>query len=140
MENQNAFIGRKDQPSAEEITHTLGAAAEAWALLLHKHNADFSIQEQCWKSIGIKYGWSLRMILKKRNILYISPRHNSFQVLFILGDRAVQAALESNLPSEIKSELRQAKRYAEGTGIRVNISAPGDLLPVYELTAIKLKY
>jgi hypothetical protein len=52
----------------------------------------------------------------------------------------VQAALESNLPSEIKSELRQAKRYAEGTGIRVNISAPGDLLPVYELTAIKLKY
>ena len=138
MDFPNAFIGRKTQPSAKDLAATLGESLEAWqALTTWLAGKRVSCKE--WHSISPKYGWALRPKLKSRNILYMGPCANCFRVSFVLGDRAVAAARASGLPKAVLKEINEARRYAEGTGIRLLIKKPEDLAPVRTLVEIKLQ-
>lgn len=124
-------------PSGAEVAAALGSAARAWDELLAWLNGQ-KIDCQEWKSISPKYGWSLRPAVKKRTVLHLSPCEGSFRVVFILGDRAVAAAKESDLPAALRKEIAEAGRYAEGTGVRLTVRGPGDLPAVRKLVGIKL--
>jgi hypothetical protein len=137
MDIPNAFIGRKDQPAEREVLAALGKSADAWKELLTWF-AEQGVTGEEWKSISPKYGWSVRLSLNKRNIVHLSPCDGCFRVEFILGDRAVKAALESDLPKSIIDELRGARRYAEGTGIPLIVKRSSDLPPICKLAQIKL--
>jgi len=100
MEIPNAFIGQPAQPTDAEIAAALGPTAETWKQLLDWLAAQgASIQE--WKSSSPKYGWSLLLKLKKRTIVYLAPCDGCFRVSFVLGDRAVAAARQSDLPKPV---------------------------------------
>lgn len=138
MDFPNAFIGRKTQPSAKDLTAALGDSVEAWKeLTVWLISGGISVNE--WHSISPKYGWSLRPKLKSRNILYLGPCVGCFRVSFVLGDRAVAAALASDLPKPILEEIAGAKRYAEGTGVRLLVKTPEDLAAIRTLVEIKLE-
>jgi hypothetical protein len=139
MEIPNAFAGRRDPPSAEEVVAALGPSATHWNKLLEEMAARFGVRDSLWKSSGLKYGWSLRLLLKKRVILYMSPCAGGFRVAFVLGDKAVEAARQSELPAPLIAELNAARRYAEGTGIRLLAKSAKDLKPILQLAAIKLE-
>jgi len=138
MENENAFRGRKDQPSQEEILSALGPSTAAWNHLVGWLSDQHGVAQQQWKTSGAKYGWSLSLLLKKRTIVYLSPCLNCFRVAFILGDRALAAALQSDLPPWAIKELHEATKYGEGTGIRILVKKMEDLDPIYILTGIKI--
>jgi hypothetical protein len=140
MEIQNAFIGQKDKPSEEEVLVSLGPSAIAWNHLIDWIGSEYAVREQLWKSSGVKHGWSLCLVLKKRTILYLSPCANCFRVAFVLGDRALAAAHQSNLPAWTIQEIDSSPKYAEGTGIRIPVREIADLDPVFTLTGIKLAY
>jgi hypothetical protein len=57
---------------------------------------------------------------------------------FALGDKAVQAALNSRLPPPAVKIIKEAKRYAEGTAVRVEVLKAKDVEVVKTLAAIKL--
>ena len=138
MDFPNVFIGRKTQPSAKDLAATLGDSLEAWkALTAWLAGKGISCKE--WHSISPKYGWALRPKLKSRNILYMGPCANCFRVSLVLGDRAVAAARASDLPKAVLKEIDGARRYAEGTGIRLLIKTAEDLTPVRTLVEIKLQ-
>jgi hypothetical protein len=89
-----------------------------------------------WKCISLKYGWSLRLKLKKRTIVHLSPCNESLRVAFILGDHAVKAARQSDLPKSMFKIIHDEPHYAEGC-------APGgqetmDLGAIGKLALIKL--
>ncbi len=92
-----------------------------------------------WNSSGSKYGWSLRLQLKKRNIVYLGPRTGSFMAAFVLGDKAVAVARKSELPAYVLNMIAEAKRYAEGTPVRIEVSKPEDLELVKILAKIKVE-
>ena len=138
MDMQNAFIGRKDQPADAEVCSALGKTAVFWKDFIIWLAEEQGVTGQEWKSISPKYGWSLRLTLKKRNIVHLSPCPGCFRVVFIFGDRAVKAALDSNLPKGIIHEIRGARRYAEGTGIRLLVKRASDLPAIRKLALIKL--
>jgi len=138
MEIPNAFIGKKSKPSAADLIKALGPAAAAWKELLGCL-ADGGISSDNWQSISPKYGWSLRPALKARTILYMSPCEGCFRASFALGDKAVAAARKSGLPKELLAEIVAARRYAEGTPVRVIVRGPEDLETVKKLVAIKLQ-
>ena len=138
MESRNAFIGKTTQPKPKEIAAALGASAEAWKQLLDWFATEHGIAELEWKSFSSKYGWSLRPKLKKRTILHLGPCNGCFQVAVVLGDRAVEAARNSNLSKSVLKLLDEATHYVEGTGIRLLVKRPKDLAPIRKLTLIKL--
>jgi hypothetical protein len=92
-----------------------------------------------WKHYGQKSGWTLKLLSKKRNLLFVGPEDGSFIIAFVFGDRAVEAVLKSQLPETIKNELLNARKYAEGRGIRFEIRDESELESVIQLIRIKLE-
>jgi len=138
MDNPNAFIGKAEKPSADEVSAALGASAKVWQDLVGWLAKAHGVSEEEWKSISPKYGWSLRLKLKKRTIVHMSPCKGSFRVAFALGDRAVKAALKSDLPKSVARLIEDAPRYAEGTGVRLNVKDTKNLAAIRKLVELKL--
>jgi hypothetical protein len=134
----NAFIGKTQKPSAQEIIEALGPSAETWKQFVDwlAHEQGVALEE--WKSISPKYGWSLRLKLKKRTIVHLSPCDRCFRVAFILGNRAVKAARQSDLPKPVLKIIHDAPHYAEGTGVRLEVKKAADLAAIRKLALIKL--
>jgi hypothetical protein len=139
MDAPNAFLGKASQPSNAEVTVALGPAAPLWSELIDEITTDAGKLTQEWKGIYVnKYGWSLRLKQKGRNIVYLSPCHNCFRVAFALSDKAVNAAKESHLPKTVAQALATAPHYPEGTGLRLTVNRPGDLRAIRKIAQIKL--
>jgi Protein of unknown function (DUF3788) len=134
----NAFAGRSEPPSQAEVTLALGKSQSLWQELVSDLKHDLGLAEQ-WGSSSIKAGWSLRLQSKKRNIVYLAPGRGSFLASFALGDRAIAAARQSKLPARVLKIIAEAKRYAEGTAVRIEVQKPGDVAAVKILAKIKLE-
>src|SRR5271157_4218504 len=137
METVNAFIVKTKAPTEAEVAAALGATAGLWKQLvdwLAEQGA--AIQE--WNSYSPKYGWALRLKVKKRNIVYLGPCDGCFRVAFALGDKAVAAARKSDLPKNTLKIIDEAPRYAEGTGVRLIVKAEKDLGAIKKLALIKM--
>ena len=121
-------------PTDEELSTELGAARALWDELL----TELALPIQEWNSYSPKAGWAMKVKLKKRTILYLSPCHDSFRVSFILGDKAMEAARQLKLPKAVLKIIDEAPRYPEGTGVRLEIAARKDLAAVKKLAEVKL--
>jgi len=135
----NAFIGRADRPTDEDLAGVLGPTKPLWDGLVADMSDRHGVTIQEWSSYSLKAGWSLRLKRGKRTILWMSPLQRSFLVTFILGDRAVAAARQSGLSARLLRTLDEAPRYPEGTGIRLPIKGPRDIAAVRKLAVVKLE-
>lgn len=138
MENFNAFIDHAAQPTPAELATALGPTATIWNKLVRCLADEYGLTVQEWNSHSLKAGWSMRLKLKKRNILYMAPCRGCFRVAFILGDKAVKAARQIKLPHSIIKVIDEAPRYPEGTGVRLLVKRMSDLAAIQKLAAIKL--
>jgi hypothetical protein len=136
----NAFINKPKKPTAAELTAALGPAKPLWDQLLAGLADEHNLTVQEWNSYSRKAGWSLRLKRKERNILYLSPCERCFFVSFALGDKAVEAARQSGLPPAVIKTINESRRYAEGTGVRIEMKKPKDIEIAKQLAAIKLAH
>ncbi|MGD0350146.1 MAG: DUF3788 domain-containing protein [Verrucomicrobiota bacterium] len=136
----NAFIGKPQKPTDAELAAALGTAKALWDQLLASLANEHNLTVQEWNSYSRKAGWSLRLKLKERNILYLAPCQGCFFASFALGDKAVQAARQSGLPQSVVKIINEAKRYAEGTAVRIEIKKAKDIETVTKLAGIKLAH
>jgi len=135
----NAFIGKSEMPTDDDLAAELGRSAKAlWDRLLAGLAERHNIVTQEWNSYSPKAGWSLRLKRDKRAILYLSPCRGCFRASFALGGKAVEAARGSGLPQRVIQIIDSAKRYAEGTGVRIEVNGPADIAVALKLAAIKL--
>jgi hypothetical protein len=138
MDASNSFIGKTLPPSPEEVSAALGPAATLWKQFAHWLADEHGVAVQQWQSISSKYGWSLRLKMKTRTIVHLSPCAGCFLASFVLGERAVAAARQSDLPKRVLKILDAAPRYAEGTALRLLVKEPKDLPSIRRLAEIKL--
>jgi hypothetical protein len=136
----NAFIGRPGVPTDVELSAELGPSKTLWDRLLADLAREHDLTEREWNSSSIKAGWLLRVKQGKRNIVYLSPGRGCFMASFALGDKAVQAARDSGLPQRAIAIIDAARRYAEGTAVRIDMRTPGDVTIVTKLAGIKLRH
>ena len=134
----NAFIGKAKKPTDAELATALGPVKVVWDKLIGDLADECGIVDQEWNSYSLKAGWSLRLKHEQRNIVYLSPRQGCFLASFALGDKAMQAARQCKLPTPVIKIINEAKKYAEGTGVRLEVKTPKDIESVKKLAAIKL--
>ena len=134
----NAFIGKKTKPTDADVSKALGPAKALWDQVIEDLKKDCPTKE--WNSYSVKVGWSLKLKKKDRTILYLGPLAGGFRVAFVLGDKAVKAARESGLPKAMIKLIDEAKKYAEGTAVRFNVTSDEDVEAVKKLAAIKLAH
>ena len=136
----NAFIGKSHPPTDVELADALGPAKALWDQLLASLAGEHKLTVQESNSYSPKTGWSLRLKSKGRNIVYLGPCRDAFRTAFVLGDKAVAAARQSDLPQSMIKIISEAKRYAEGTAVRMEIKKAKDIETVTKLAGIKLAY
>ena len=134
----NAFINKPKQPTGAELATALGPAKAVWDQLLADLDREFDVNVHEWNSYSLKAGWSLRVKRKARTIVWLAPCLGCFRVAFILGDKAVLAAQEAKLPKHILKIINEAKKYSEGTGVRLEVKSSKDIVTLKKLAAIKL--
>jgi hypothetical protein len=135
----NAFVGKPKQPTESELRAELGASKALWDELVDDLAKEHKLARE-WNCYSKKAGWSLRLKRGERNIVYLSPLRGCFRASFALGDKAVQAARQCGLPPRVIKIIKEAKRYAEGTAVRIDVNSPEDLLIVKKLAVIKLDH
>jgi len=136
---KNAFAGHEKRPTESELSSALGSAEALWKNLIADLNRDLKLDAEEWNSDSIKAGWSLRLQRKKRNIVYLSPSTSCFLASFALGDKAVAVARVAKLPPSTHKLIDAAKRYAEGTAVRIEVHDAKDANVVTTLAKIKLE-
>lgn len=136
----SCFDDRSSQPGSEDLRRALGEASSLWVSLIDHVKREHPPITEEWAFAGASFGWSLRLIQKKRRVLYLIPQRGAFLVGVVLGEKAVAAAMASRLPKKIKEELQAAKKYAEGRGIRVKVESEDDLGAMKALAALKVEH
>jgi len=135
---QNAFAGQKTRPTQNALASALASTLPLWNQLIADLTQQLNIDKAEWHSGSVKHGWSMRLQLKKRNIVYLGPRHGWFVAAFALGDKAVTAARRSALPPDVIQNIDKSKRYVEGTAVQIDIRSQLDLEIVKTLAKIKM--
>ncbi len=136
--DKSIFTDKKNIPSQNELKDSLGNTYHLWKLIEETVHRRYPASLDEWNYPGEKYGWSFRLKDKKRAILYLLPRDQYFKVAFVFGQKATDAIMKSGISDTIKTELENARVYAEGRGIRIDINNESLLNDINELIAIKL--
>lgn len=134
----SAFLERVHPPEAEALAAALGGSRSLWDQLRHRIALRHHPVDEEWVFSGAKYGWSLRLKRKKRAIVYLIPCKGHFRVGMALGEKAVRAARENDLPPSVLEIIEASPRYAEGRGVRIEVTTKSDLKTVEVLAAIKM--
>jgi len=141
MEYCNAFIGKANEPTRSEVAAVLGEKVKLWDEFIVWMSEKEGVADQEWKGVVVKkYGWSLRLKKKGRNIIYLSPSKGCFMASFVLSDSALAEAKQAHLSKSVQDALEAAPRYPEGNGLRLVVSRSADLAAIRKIAAIKLAH
>lgn len=134
----SVFIDKSVKPDNEMLAHTLGTSYKLWDKIKTTLATNYGGLNEDWKFYGQKIGWTLKLLYKKRNLFFLTPYENYFQIGFVFGDNAVFVIEKSDLPVRIIDEIRSAKKYAEGRGLRLAVKKSYDVKLILKLTEIKI--
>ena len=126
-------------PTNQAISKELGSTFKYWKEIKELLTENYGIITEEWKYYGIKNGWILKSIYKKRNLFFFKPYQNHFLLSFTFGGKAVLEIENSSLPQGIIQEIQQTKKYAEGKGLRINVKKRSDVSLILKLVEIKIQ-
>jgi Protein of unknown function (DUF3788) len=112
-------MDREHTPDEKAIAIALGEAYSLWVNIRKYVSSKYPKAKEEWSYAGKKYGWSFKIKDARRTIIYLLPRDKYFKVALVFSQKATDAVLTSNVSESIKSELKSAKVFAEGRGIRI---------------------
>jgi hypothetical protein len=133
----NAFIGSSSQPGNSDLSRELGKRKVLWDEVLAELEK-LGAGDCQWHSYSVKSGWILKVLRKKRAIVYLGPMHGGFRASFILGDKAFATAKVCAFTAKIQKLISEGTRYPEGTAVRIEVTSRSDVSAVAKLAKIKL--
>jgi hypothetical protein len=68
----------------------------------------------------------------------MNPQHGFLAMAFVFGYKAVAVVEKSDLPADMIEELKNAKKYAEGRGLRLEIKNRAMVKNILKLIRIKI--
>lgn len=138
--DESIFMDKNQIPEENELREVMKNHYDWWNQIKKYALSKYPKALMEWNFPGKKYGWSFRIKDKKRAIVYLLPRDGYFMVAFVFGQKATDVILNSVVNEKIKEELRNARKYAEGRGIRIPVNDIGVIKDVKTLIDIKLSY
>jgi hypothetical protein len=135
---ESIFTDKYKEPTADDLKAALGHTYPLWKSIQEQVVSEYPKAVEEW--LCSKAGWHFRMKDKKRAIIYLLPRDKFFKVAFVFGQKATDAILQSNIGDFIKTELKSARVYAEGRGIRIDIKDEKLISDIKLLISIKLAH
>lgn len=135
---ENVFTDKMIKPNDQLLSETLGTTYKHWDEIRTSLRKEYGELIEEWKYYGVKYGWSLKLLLKKRNLFFFTAYNKYFTIGFVFGDKAVSAIEKSDLPKNIIEEIIKAKKFAEGRGLLLDVKKHSDTKHIHQLVQIKI--
>ena len=135
----SAFDDKGLMPNDEMVTEVLGESITLWQTIKTHFTANYKNTSEEWKFYGKESGWTKNIKSGKRTLFMFVPMSGIFQIIFTLGEKAVEAAKGSDLPKKITSLIPDAKQCVCGFGFRLDIKTKADVNTVIKLIEIKDK-
>lgn len=132
------FNDKSRPPSEDDLKAKLGRTFVFWNDLKKLIASKFAPVTEEWGFTSKKTGWGLRLKHEKRTILYMTPCEGYFLASFALGEKAVKAAHESDLPASVLKIIDNAPKYAEGRGVRLEVRNAHERSDAEKLVSIKM--
>ena len=132
----SVFDDKNDKPNEKKLLKALGKTGPFWQELKKHIDDKHGPVVEDWKFYGAKYGWQLKILKKKRNLFFLLPLDGSFRIVFVFGDKAASVVADSKLPEGIKSSLANARKYAEGRGLPIEVKRRLDIAHIKRLVEI----
>lgn len=127
------------EPTDELLAEVLGFdAVQLWLEVCRFVEAHYPPMTVDWHFPGAKYGWSCRLVQKKRRIVYMIPQKGHFLAALVFGDKALALVREAGIPASLLEELENARKYAEGRGVRFPVRTLEDVETVKKLVRCKM--
>lgn len=137
---KSIFTDRQHSPADAAVKKALGTTYKAWQRIAAFTHQSYAGATDGWYYSGEKYGWNFRISDKKRALVYLLPRDGFFKVAFVFGQRAVDAIEKAGVDASILAELKSAKAYAEGRGIRLEVRSSRMPEDIKKLIGIKIAH
>lgn len=132
------LIDKSLTPDDRTLSGVLGASFNRWTEIKNSITERHGPTREEWKYYGARSGWVLKLLLKKRNLFFVIPGEKHFTLGFVFGDRAVKTIENSSLPASMIREVKDARRYAEGRGLRIDVRNRTTVNHVLKLVDIKV--
>ncbi|TAK58274.1 MAG: DUF3788 family protein [Bacteroidetes bacterium] len=132
------FTNKSVVPDNASLAGALGSSFKYWVTIKQHVEETYGECVEEWKFYSQKSGWTLKLLHKKRNFFFFTPLKNYFRLGFVFGDKAVAEIERSDLPKSIIDELVNAKKYAEGRGVRIEVKTKKDVAIVKKLVEVKM--
>jgi hypothetical protein len=133
------FCDKQHVPTEADLADALGRAKGVWDRVVAEGQVGNAGVTAEWKHYAGKSGWTLVLRAKQRNVLYLKPLAKQFLACFALGEKAMAAAEQADLPAPLREVLRAAPLYPEGRAVRICVKSAADAAMVGKLLAIKIK-
>lgn len=133
------FNDKSIVPFESSVIRELDNTYKLWEDIIKFVYERFPKAAEEWKYPGKNYGWSFRLKDKKRIIIYMTPQKGYFITALVFGDNAYREILKSEVSEDIKENLRKAKVYIEGRGIRIEVYDIKPVNDIKRLIEIKLR-
>ena len=133
----SSLAEKSHEPTDNDLRDVLGKSYDVWICLIDAVTERIWQVSQAWGFTSKSTGWGLRLRQKDRIILYMTPQTGKFLVSFALGERAVAAARLRGLSSALLEAIDAAPRYAEGRGLRIEVSGKRHVRDLAALAEIK---
>jgi len=133
------FTDKSIEPDNDRLLKVLAESGKFWEEIKQHIKEKHGNTTEEWKFYSAKYGWTLKTLLKKRNLFFFTPLDGYFRIGFVFGDKAVATVEQSNLPDDIKTELKNARKYVEGRGLWIEVKNQENVENVKKLINIKVK-
>jgi Protein of unknown function (DUF3788) len=132
------FLDKSVEPTDEALKIGIHSTFPIWKEIEKYIYEVYPKAQSKWNYSSVKLGWSYRISDSKRVLVYLLPRDQFFKVAFVFGQKATDLIMESSVSDAIKNDLKAAKVYAEGRGIRIDISNELLLEDIKKLISIKV--
>jgi len=131
------FNDKAIEPNDAMVETALADAMPLWINLQNHVMENYSGLISEWKMYTKKSGWSKVFRKAKRTLFYFVPCQNHFIIAFVLGEKAVKAALDSSISEKARNEIADSDTCAMGHSFFVYIKSEEDLEDVKILLKIK---
>ena len=133
------FEDKAKRPDDNDLNQALGETKPLWDQIKTHVIETYPPITEDWKHYGKSSGWTMKLLRKKRNLFFSYPAEGMFWLGFVFGEKAVAAVENSSIPPHLIEELKSARKYGEGRGLRVPVRAAEDLETVKQLIAVKVE-
>lgn len=118
---KSIFTDKTIKPTQVELKNGLSNTFDLWMSLAEWAKKTSPNSSEEWHIASEKFGWSFRIKDKKRVLIYLLPRDRYFKIGFVFGQKATDKIFATEIHQSIIDELKIAKVYAEGRGIRIDV-------------------